>query len=245
MASAVDMSRADMAVVVKRVPDVLLRSLKGRLWVWDVVDAYPQPSAYEWSREQAVAWVRAEIARLNPTAIIWPTAQMRADCDRGLPGMVLPHHHRPGIKVNPVRKHAQAVAYEGAAQYLGSLRAGIESLCERRGWRFVVNPDHLAEADIVLGMRDSGGYVSRHWKSNVKLANAHGSGTPFIGNRECGYRETRCGVELWADDLSELAEAFDRLTDQSAREVVSDRFLASAYSVDQAAKDLQQFIDGL
>ena len=79
----------------------------------------------------------------------------------------------------------------------------------------------------------------------MKLANAHGSGTPFIGQQEAGYIENASGCEYWTEDVGGLKVCFDWLTDQGARELVSERFLQKAYPVEQAAKDLSAFLHGL
>lgn len=235
----------DITVVVKRTPPQVMQAVQGRRWVWDIVDAYPQPESYGWDRSEAIDWVRRRVRDLKPTAMIWPTARMRQDCDIDLPGLVLPHHYRPRLPVNPIRDRVQAVGYEGAPAYLGHWRVALEDECARRGWRFVVNPASLADLDIVVAVRDRGGYVSRHWKSNVKLANAHGSGTPFVGQQECGYLETASGAEYWAEDRESLARSFDWLTDQGAREQVADRFLHRAYPVQRAADELKAFLHAL
>lgn len=246
-ATASECKAADIVVAVKRVNEQLLSSLRqaGRPWVFDAVDFYPQPRSYSWSKAEAVGWVKAQLNNLAPSAVMWPNRRMREDCDTGLPGLVLPHHHRPGIKLNPVRPKVLTVGYEGAAPYLGQWREAIESECQRRGWSFAVNPANLADLDIVLAFRDGMGYVPFHWKSNVKLANAHGSGTPFVGQREMGYVETATGAEYWAEERKDLTMCFDWLETQDTREVVRDRFLQRAYPVERAAADLTEFLKGL
>ena len=240
---------ADVVVAIKRVDETMLANLRasGRPWAYDVLDAYPQPACSAWSRAEAVAWVQERIRRLAPAAVIWPNRRMRADCDTGLPGLVLPHHHRPGVARNPIRRAVQLVGYEGSAKYLGQWRPILERECERRGWRFTVSPGQLSELDIVVAFRGGewDNYAARNWKSNVKLANAHGSGTPFVGQPECGYSETASGAEYWAEDRSSLAMCFDWLESQSTREQVGDRFVQKAYAVDQAAEALKAFLHGL
>lgn len=247
LATVEDCRSADMVVAVKRMNLATLAAIRasGRPWVWDMLDAYPQPACSEWTRGESIVWAKREINLHQPTAVIWPNARMREDCDPGLPGIVLRHHHRPGIKVNPVRPEVKSVGYEGAAAYLGAWRGTIEAECHRRGWTFSVNPDHLASLDIVLAVRDSGGYAGRHWKSAVKLANAHGSGTPFIGQQEAGYLEAATGAEYWTEDQAGLRVCFDWLEAQSTREQVADRFRQRAYTVEAAAADLQGFLCGL
>lgn len=242
---ATDVSGFDVAVVVKRTPGQVVQALRGRRWVWDIVDAYPQPESYAWGRSEAVDWVRGMLRTLKPTGVIWPNQRMRQDCDTGLPGLVLPHHHRVGIAVNPIRERVRRVGYEGAAAYIGGWEQVIRAQCERRGWEFTINPRRLSDLDIVLAMRDGCGYVSRYWKSGVKLVNAHGSGTPFVGQPEAGYTENASGAEYWAEDAKGLEIAFDWLLDHSAREAVSDRFLQKAYPVEQAAADLKAWLHAL
>lgn len=233
----------DVAVVVKRVPPGVLKGLRARNvpWVWDVVDAYPQPSSVWWSRGEAVRWLRTQIETLRPDGIVWPNRRMAEDAQFAGPQTVLYHHHRPDLKLNPIRETIRSVGYEGG-DYLGRWRGLIGAECDRRGWDFLVNPADLANVDVVFAVRDPVGYTSSHWKSNVKLANAHGSGTPFIGNPESGYLETSSGAEYWALDVAGLRTALDWLAPQSARELIRDRFLASAYPLERAQAHLREFL---
>lgn len=233
----------DVAVVVKRTPDAVIQGLRKRdvPWVWDIVDAYPQPNSNAWTKSDGIAWVRKQVAMLRPDGIIWPNRKMMEDCALSLPQAVLYHHHRPDIRLNPIRESVQAVGYEGG-NYLGSWRSHIEHECQRRGWMFMVNPADLASVDIVVAFRDPTGYVPFSWKSNVKLANAHGSGTPFVGAPENGYIETQSGAEYWAIERRDVSVAFDWLTDQSAREQIRDRFLSACYPVEKARQDLMEFL---
>lgn len=248
MATAEDLAKADVAVVVKRVPPELLQALRKsrKPWVLDVVDFYPQPTACHWDRDQAIRWVRNKIAELNPTAVIWPNRQMGLDCQVDLPSTTLYHHHRPGIAVNVIRHKIAKVGYEGEPAYLAEWRPFLEIECARRGWEFVVNPPQLADLDIVVALRGGqyAGYVPSAWKSNIKVANAHGSGTPFIGNPECGYLETALGGEKMVSTKKQLREALDALTPYEER-VKAREWIAEAYSVEDAALDLKAFLRGL
>jgi hypothetical protein len=204
---------------VKRVPDALLQALRGIPIVYDIVDAYPQPYGNEWSRGECLNWLSREVKRIRPAGLIAATKRMAEDCEGfGIPVLWLPHHHRPGIARNPIREEIRKIGYEGSPQYINQWRPYIEAECQRIGAEFVVNPPRLADVDVVLALRDAKGYAPRFWKSNVKLANAHGSGTPFIGCRESGYIETASGAEYWADNPVELRVAMDWLKSQSARE---------------------------
>lgn len=245
--NATDFTGIDKAVVVKRITPESLQALRKAdiPWAWDILDCYPQPLSNTWIDLEAIAWVRKRITDLSPTGIIWPTRQMRDDCDTGLPSLVLYHHYRPGIAINPIRKTVARVGYEGAAAYISAVRSGIEAICRKRGWAFVeASP---GDVDICIALRSGSyrSYVTTHWKSNIKLANAHGSGTPFVGQQECGYLETASGAEYWTDGAPGLDVCFRWLESQSTREQISDRFRQKAYSVEQAAQDLTRWLGGL
>ena len=249
IATSADIGTSDLVVVIKSACESLIDDLhrSRRPWVLDILDGYPQPESSFWDRGQAVAWVRRRIEQWQPTAVIWPTRRMQLDCEVELPSLVLPHHYRPGIARNPIRTRIGKIGYEGDVEYLDGWHGAVHDECRRRGWRFVVNPKSLADVDIVLALRGvaRGGYVNRHWKSNVKLANAHGSGTPFIGQRECGYLETACAAELWAENMEELGDAFDRLTPNPVRARIAMQFLQAAYSLEEMAGVLKRFLKTL
>jgi hypothetical protein len=238
-------AEADVAVLVKRVDDRTVRALRSRgiKLVWDVVDAWPQPAGNDWTESQAFAWLYAEINRIKPDAVIAATDRMRDEFRRlDIPVLWLKHHHRPGIRRNPIRERIKQVGYEGSPSYITKWREAIKHECERIGASFVVNPDTLADCDVVLALRDAKGYPPRNWKSGVKLSNAHASGTPWIGCTESGYTEIATGCEYWAENQKRLGIALEWLADQSTREQISDRFVRAAYSVENAAADLKRFL---
>jgi hypothetical protein len=236
--NALDVAPYDVAVLVKRPTAELLRRFRraGTKVIWDVVDAWPQPAGNEWNRKRCLDWLEEQIIMIRPSGIVAATKAMAADCERfGVPVLALPHHARPGLKLNPIRPVVRVVGYEGGEQYIARWRPVIEAECLRRGWRFVMQPAELAEVDIVLALRDSEGYAPRNWKSNVKLANAQGSGTPVICNREAGYLETASGAERWADTPEELAAAFDELEPTNVRREASEVLRKAAPSLDSVA----------
>jgi len=237
---------AHAVVGIKRLPDRLVTAHAYAPMLWDVVDAWPQPEGNAWGRSRCLEWLSGELARIKPAAVIAATDQMRKDVESlGVQAFWLRHHHRPKIKPNPIRAHIETVGYEGSAQYLSAALPGILRQTMAIGAKFVINPAHLADVDVVLAFRNSKGYAPRSWKSGVKLANAHGSGTPFIGCEEAGYLEIATGVEYWAEDEEGLGVALAWLADQSVREQISDRFRRAAYSVDDAARDLAAFLDSV
>ncbi len=228
---------ADVIVVVKRIRDDLLATIRksGKPWAYDIVDAYPQPTCSDWARDESLRWLRAHINRLQPDLVIWPNAQMQSDFGGG--GVVAYHHHRPGIEINSVRERIETIGYEGSPDYIAEWMPAILRESQRRGWAFLINPPRLADVDIVLALRGKrfNGYPQKHWKSNIKLANAHGSGTPFIGADECSYRETAAGGEMFVESADQLHDAFDALEPAAVRRRISEQFLAASKRTDIAS----------
>ena len=244
---AINVAGFDVAVVVKRPPADLVARIHaaGVPLVWDVVDAWPQPQGNGWNKAECMAWLTQQVAAIKPAGIVAATKQMAADCAGfGVPVLVLPHHARPGITVNPLRRDVRTVGYEGG-DYLGPCRQVLDAECARRGWRFVGNPERLADLDIVVALRAAEGYAPRHWKSNVKLANAQGSGTPFIGGMEWGYLEHAIGVEKFVRTPAELAAALDALTSQDARCFAGRLLHAAAPTLTQMADRYEPWLAAL
>lgn len=236
---------ADIAIAVKRFDGLRLNGAK---LVWDVVDAWPQPGGInDWDREQCLKWLRAQITAIRPHAIVAATQQMAIDAREVFDGpiLALPHHARPHQVLNPICHSIACVGYEGGAQYLGKWEFDLMAECKRRRWHFETNPQRLAHLDVVVAVRAHQGYASRNWKSNVKLANAQGSGTPFIGNREAGYRETASGAELWADSMAEMRLALDALSDVNTRRAAADKLLAAQPTIEAVAETYRAWLESL
>lgn len=238
----------DLVVLVKRPRAPLLQRIHaaGVPLVWDVVDAWPQPVGNGWSREQALAWLTEQVRAIRPAAAVAATSAMAADL-RPLVSdtLALPHHARPGLEPNPVRDAVHVVGYEGSERHLGAWAQIVAGEAARRGWRFAVNPARLADVDIVVALREVEGYAPRMWKSNVKHANAAGSGTPFVGCRERGYLEQSQGGEHWADNPRELAAAFDALTPAAARREAAERMRAARPALDDIAARYAVWLQGV
>lgn len=247
MATLEDCRAADVIVAVKRVPAQLLENIRasGKPWVYDIVDAFPQPLSSTWSRTQCLGWLNETISTLKPTSVIWPTERMQDDFGGGW--SVIYHHHRPGLAINPIRESIQVIGYEGSEKFLEGWMPAIDAECHRLGARFEINPARLADVDVVLALRGPrwNGYAQQAWKSNVKLANAHASGTPFIGMPEAGYEETRTGAEYWVKTPEQLTLALKWLEAQSAREEIASRFLSATFPVARIAKDYQAMLCAL
>jgi hypothetical protein len=247
-ANATDVERFDLVVVVKRAtPELLLRIHRaGVPLVWDVVDAWTQPYGNLWDARECRDWLKFQVGHVRPAAIVAATYSMAVDlADYGVPVLTLRHHARPGLRANPIRRTLQAVGYEGGVAYLGAWMARLEAECARRRMRFVLNPSELADLDVVIALRDAMGYAPRCWKSNVKLANAQGSGTPIICNREAGYRETASGAEEWADTMDEVRVSLDMLDSIEVRRARADVLLAAAPTLERVAAEYQLWLSTL
>jgi hypothetical protein len=248
-ATEADLGWADVVVVVKRPVHNFMPSLakSGKPWVWDVVDFYPQPACTRWNQRQAIKWVQKNVKLYNPTGVIWPNRKMAEDCSKNENDIVLYHHYWPGIQINPIRERISVVGYQGSEKYLGSWGKQIRKHCDIRGWKLAINEGCHADWDICIAFRDEefNGYPQKNWKSNVKLANAQGSGTPFLGAIESGYVETRSGAELYANDLNDIPGFFDLLEPYEARKTISEALLSKAYSLDDASKDLLTYLEAI
>ena len=239
-----DCKKADIIVVVKRLHRSWFANVKksGKPWIWDLVDFYPQPTCSKWSRDYAIAWVRKQIKKAKPNGIIYPNLKMALDV--GIEGIFIYHHSRGDVGINPIHKNVRFVGYEGSPKYLGRWRQILESECAKRGWK-LRDDLPIDQMDIVVALRDGpyNGYCQRYWKSNVKLANAHGAGTPFIGQAESAYVETASGKEHWIYSTEDIARAFDILTPYETRKAVHKEFLDHAIPLKKIGDQLNGYIE--
>jgi hypothetical protein len=247
-ANALDVAAFDTVVLVKRPPGDLVERVHraGVRLVWDIVDAWPQPIGNGWDRDMCLRWLRGKVEEIRPAAIVAATRAMAADCEEfGVPVITLPHHAWEGQGTCSIAAQVRRVGYQGGVQYLGRWRQALDEECRRRGWIFDPQPLSVGSLDIVVALREAQGYAPRHWKSNVKLANAQGCGTPFVGNREAGYLETASGAECWADTESELAVALDALTPQESRARVSAHLKWAAPRLESVAHTYRAWLEKL
>ncbi len=238
-ASLRECKAADVIVVVKRLHPSFFRNMlaSGKPWIWDLVDFYPQPLCAAWNRQQAISWVHAQIDRAKPSWLIYPNQRMADDI--GLPGTVIYHHAKPWITPRCPKAEIKTVGYEGA-EYLGKWRPALEKECAQRGWQFRTDLP-VEQIDIAVAFRDGvhAGYCQRKWKSNVKLANAHAAGVPFIGNPDAAYLETGTDDEIFIKHPDELGYAFDLLTPIEVRERIHDSFTKHAVRLLDVAQQLR------
>jgi hypothetical protein len=248
MSQAVDVRGFDVVVLVKRALPTLADNAAraGVPLVWDVVDSWPQPVGNTWDRAQCMAWLRQQVREIRPSALVAATHAMAKDCEEfGLPVLRLSHHAWEGQGRCTIVPAVRKVGYQGGTGYLGWWRPFMQQECALRGWAWVENPASVAELDIVLAVREADGYAPRHWKSGVKLANAQGCGTPFIGNREAGYLENASGAELWADSAAEMVTALDALSPQASRARAAAALFEAAPRLESVAVAYRAWLERL
>jgi hypothetical protein len=180
---------------------------------------------------------RQKLKAIRPMAVVAATRWMARDlAEFGLPTLCVPHHARPGLVPTDIRP-MRVVGYEGSHRHLGTWQQWLEWECAGRGWQFVMNPPQGYEVDVLVALRELDGYPARHWKSNVKLANAQALGTPIICNREAGYIETACGAEFFADTREEVQWSLSALESPDVRRALAPRMREAApMLVDVAAR---------
>lgn len=206
-----DLRWADVVVLVKRAiatwADVVHRF--GKPVVWDALDFWEQEhnSQNGYTEAQARALLAEWIARYRPDLVIGATEAMAEAAG----GVYLPHHSRPGLTPAPAREVVTSVGYEGMRKYLGRWGKAVQQECDRRGWRFVVNPADLRDVDIVVAFRDGqhDGWMCREWKSGIKIVNAVAAGRPIITQPSASEREIRPQGSAIKDPAELLPNALD------------------------------------
>jgi hypothetical protein len=242
-AEMAEIKAADIVVVVKRTPGEVIRKIRwaGKPWVYDIVDAWPQPSGNEWDRHTCQRWLRAHLADLGPTAVVFPTSRMLEDSGWLGPALVLPHHAWPKYEQQPVAEKIERIGYEGDPNYLGRWHRIVARECNRRGWTLVINGD-LASCQIGLALRGAQGYPCGAWKANTKLANLQALGLPAVVSPEWSYREFGSGLEFPVISEADLIAAFDELEDFELRKRISQAGRVSAPRLADVAATFRRFL---
>ncbi len=241
-----DVRWADVVVLIKRAGAVWASFVHrfDKPIVWDALDFWAQPQENGLSESQARAMLQAHIRVIRPSLVIGATEAMA----QAAGGVYLPHHSRPGLTPAPARDVVTTVGYEGTRKYLGRWGHAVQKECDRRGWRFVINPPDLRECDILVAFRDGewDGWMCREWKSGVKMVNAGVAGRPIISDESAARREILphgCVIgspdDIW--DAFELWAPLDKR--QSA--VVGGEDSAYAYSLGAIAREYRQILQGV
>jgi hypothetical protein len=237
--SEADWRWADLVVLVKRAGAMYAAQAHrfGVPIVWDALDFWRQPGDNHLSEADARRLLAQQIETIRPALTIGSTRAMTAAAE----GVYLPHHGWPGLTPTPARDEVQVVAYQGGEVFLGRWRQVLEAACQRRGWRFVVNPTDLRDADILVAFRDGqwDGWMCQEWKSGVKIVNAIAAGRPIITQasaaaREVGYLGTsilhgdRIDVwfDLWAGAETRAAVVMDAIEQSRPMSIVAAQYAA-------------------
>jgi len=135
---------------------------------------------------------------------------------------------------NPIRTTVRKVGYEGA-NYLGKWQSLIEEQCHKKNIKFIVNPANYTDIDIVVLVREGihGSFLAKHYKSNVKLANAYGSGTPALVHvDEMSAHDTDTGdVYFFSDQPGSFERQLDKLlNNEYLRKEIHNNFLLASES---------------
>lgn len=242
----------DLFCFVKKPIPKLIEKIRARKKpvVFDVIDSWAQPTdndkvtnAAEAQALFAEKW--SELPRFD--SYIFANKKMHSDLG-GLVGhsTYIYHHHREHLPRKPVRKTVRTIGYEGNDTYLGEWRDIIERLCEERSLQFVTDTDTNSDLDIGFACRGSehACYLSNNYKSNVKLANFYGTGTPAIVHADDrSYHETDCGDVLFFKTPEQLARQIDRLLNFEYRQAIHQRFLKKAndYEIEYIANTFEHY----
>jgi len=238
-----DWTSADVIVLVKRAAYVWRAEARATRvpLVWDVLDFWKQPSANQHTEQAYLREVFAISRELKVSRLIGATEAMAV----AIGGVYLPHHCRIGLTPAPIRPRAETVAYDGSARYLGSWRVALERECTRHGLRFVVNPEEVGRADLLVAFRgeDWDGWVCRNWKSGVKYVNAIAAGRPIIAQACAAFDEIR-PTGMTIEDPAQLGEAITAMTSVEVRQAAYEDGLrrGPAFTVDAIAARYQRLL---
>lgn len=246
-----DLLKCDIVCFVKHVDRAvysLARKMK-KICVYDVIDSWPQPDAYAvyQNRFQAVQFFTQKWKAFDWDALIFANRYMQSHLGHLAPeSITIYHHYRPGILINPIRPVVKRIGYEGNANYLGVWKTRLEQICREKKWDWVINPDQLADLDIGIAVREGehDGFLANAYKSNVKLANLYGSGTPCImGSAEVSYHETDCGTVPFFTTEKDLRERLSDLESYDKRIALQNDFLKArpAFSLESVAGIYESF----
>lgn len=225
---------ADVVVLVKRAGRHWAKTVHayGRKIVWDALDCWVQPTQNRMGERDAITWLQELEDDINPMLSIGATEAMAKALNKGV---FLSHHCRMGLRPTPARETVSVVGYDGNPAYLGLWAPAFQAACEKRGWRFEVNPPDLSQVDILVSFRDGiwDGWMCREWKSGVKVVNAICAGRPIIMQKSAAWRELDpygCSI----GSPTQIDDALDRWTDYSARQsvVASCQVLAGSYTAE-------------
>jgi len=248
-------NNCNLVIIVKRPePEVINRIKRQSIpIIWDIQDSFPQlpKNNYgELSKDKILDYYVKLLKEISPTIVISTNSQMKKDIEElGFKSVIINHHHRKNITVNPLREKLITLGIEGSPFQYGKWQKKLHSICKKLNLTFKPNlnasKDKLHFFDVVVNIRSFDGYAAKYWKSNIKLANAHGSGTPAICSRSQSYLDTASGYERWADTEEEIITAIEELRPYEVRKEIHEHFLKHKIGIDDVVKEYQNLIDSI
>lgn len=216
---------------------------RARKWdrpiIWDALDCWIQPGEAGLDESAALSLLQSHLATVKPDLMIGATEAMaRAGRRLGQASVSLSHHCWTGLTPTPARSQISVVAYDGNPNALGHWEHDLRRACQARGWRFVLNPSNLASVDLLVALRDTrwDGWITRQWKSGVKLVNAICAGRPVITQPCAAFDEVQ-PIGTVIDDRRSLGEALDAWQDAASRQAVvtASQTRAAGFTVEALA----------
>lgn len=247
-----DLERFDLFCFIKKPDFKLIRKLKKlkKPYVFDIVDSWAQPAdGLKYTDQSGARELFAESWKeVDADGYIFPTRHMQSALSSLVrTHITIYHHFRPQIQPNPIRERVSTVGYEGA-DYLGPWREIIRQICDSRKISFVENPANYTDMDIVVLARggEHSSFLANSYKSNVKLANAYGSGTPALVHfKEMSAHDVDCGdIRFFSDHPDSFERQLDALcSDHELRKRIHQNFLKSAepFKIQSIATQFEAF----
>lgn len=247
-----DLRNSDLICFVKKIDIQIINLARkmGKPLVFDIVDSWAQPEdGFSCTNiRKAKDFFSRAWSMIAADGYIFPTQCMQNDLGELVNEKVtIYHHYWPQIQTNPIRDCVRTIGYEGA-DYLGEWLPKIEQSCAERGIRFIANPSNYTDLDVAILVRGGvhGNFLARHYKSNVKLANAYGSGTPVLAHfEEMSAHDTDTGdVMFFSDHSGSFDRQLDRLiNDHVLRQHIHRKFIQAApkFHITNIANQFENF----
>ena len=248
---------ADIICVVKK-PNFKIIEIarkKNKPIVYDILDSWQQPSDDRacLNKEDAINLFSKKWKEIDADGYIFPTKNMENILGTLVKNKVtIYHHYWPQIKINPIRKIVKKVGYVGNKNFLGMWGHKLDQLCKKKDIEFVINPEDFIDMDVVVLTRggDYANYLAKNFKSNVKLANAMGSGTPaLIHYREMSAHDTDSGDSLFfTDHPDSLERQLDRLIkSHDLRAAIHNNFIEESvnFSIEVISDQYEYFFQDI
>lgn len=247
---SIDINDFDIFVFVKHVKPEWVKKIKAqeKIIVYDVVDGWHQPNddLRLDSKDKIREHFKIKWAPWKLDGIIFANKKMWEDLSDLTPiSTYIYHRFIPKLCPIKIREKVKYIGYTGEKRSLMDWEPVIRSLCASRGIKFIINPLFYRSVDIAFAARGGSynSYLSTSYKSNVKLANCYGSGTPALFHRENSYLETDSGEVRLFTTQQELEEKLDALLPYETRLKVQRSFLSQRpkYALKNIALQYEEF----